>query len=100
MTIELLKQLKEAGFPNKILFVCMREDHDCRADKDDCKISCISEPTLSELIKACGDNLKGLMKREDGSWDAVVPDSIPVDYSIDKTPEEAVKRLWLALNKK
>ena len=60
-------------------------------------------PTLTELIEACGYNICGL--------DA--PDWEDQDYmggwsargSLDRkgfgsTPEEAVARLWLALNKK
>ena len=51
-------------------------------------------PTLSELVEACGDGFECLM-RQDGVWIAN-----HANHAHGSTPEEAVARLWLALNKK
>lgn len=53
-------------------------------------------PTLSELIEACGHNFWILQR--DPITDTFVASFD--DYNEEgKTPEEAVARLWLALNK-
>jgi hypothetical protein len=56
-------------------------------------------PTLSELIEACGDKFSSLHKHSFG-WLATstsaYADAGHGDNS--RTPEEAVARLWLALN--
>lgn len=80
---ELLTELTEAGFPFS------------------------TETRLSELIEACGDDFESLVKREE-DWAAyVTEDAYKGDcvydccgYRIGSTPEEAVAKLWLALNKK
>ena len=52
-------------------------------------------PTLSELIKACGERF-GLLERIDGGWYAINYDG---DTSAPgKIPKEAVAKLWLALH--
>jgi hypothetical protein len=103
MTYELLKQLKEAGFPltgftREVGYVVAPD----LSDK-------ITPPTLSELIAACGD-IELVLKREpNGKWWATrelekTPggDTTPFEdwHNEGKTPEEAVGKLWLALNKK
>lgn len=94
MNYELAKQLKDAGFPQVIDFRS-GEFHD--GDEE------ISNPSLSELIEACGDNfelsnmIRGEANRKNGNW-LVMKDS---GYEqIGHTPEEAVALLWLELNKK
>ena len=98
MTFELAKQLKDAGWK----YSSWQE----------------YEPTLSELIKACGDEFKGLLPPGimHNEWEAIrklgwikpaAEDSNPQYKAIykdwdtwgGKTPEEAVAKLWLALNK-
>jgi len=106
MNYELAKQLKDAGFE-------MSED--CQCDN--------GEPTLSELIDACGDGFGELCKVEKGryvnpknlkellniEWEAY-PTAEEFNKHSDcevgccgmelgKTPEEAVAKLWLELNK-
>lgn len=89
MNYELAKQLKDAGFP-------------WPTDKEKYDICCW-EPTLSELIEACGNNFELLTSRSVGiKWRA---DSWPwgtlkknVEGKGD-TPEEAVARLWIELRK-
>lgn len=84
MTYELLKQLHDAGFP-------------------------LSGYTgLSELIEACGDGfhlLRAVREFEGGEdmWSATnLPDNAIGNHiaRLGSTPEEAVAKLWLALNEK
>ena len=53
-------------------------------------------PTLSELLEACGANFFELTRYHDG-WAAV--STSPTLECRGKTHEEAVGRLWLALQK-
>lgn len=60
-----------------------------------------ADPTLSELIKACGSSFEGLQHgklfaEDDGSflWYAKADEEI----AKGPTPEEAVANLWLAIN--
>ena len=97
MNRELAQKLKDAGFPKS----------KGRADEKvfiggagDEWIS----PSLSELIKECGDKFKELKKSrtysdkldEDGNvlWIATTDELVEGGY----TPEEAVAKLWLKLN--
>jgi len=62
-------------------------------------------PTLSELIEACGEEFEELGylgKAEAGTfrWYAVERSTDDYDRVYGSTPEEAVARLWLTLNKK
>lgn len=52
-------------------------------------------PTLSELIEACGKGWMILHRDKDGEWDA---SNSRKEVSNCSTPEEAVVKLWLALN--
>lgn len=95
MNYELAKELKDAGFKYKTI------THDENKRK---------LPTLSELIEACGDGLHSIRRGQwkgRGNWMASrddvdeVGNSFPVEpVGTGKTPEEAVAKLWLALNKK
>lgn len=53
-------------------------------------------PTLSELIEACGEDFECLDRLDDERWKWAA-NSNSMRF-VDKTPEEAVARLWLALN--
>lgn len=111
MNYELAKQLKVAGFP--------LEWHRRRGKPDE-----IISPTLSELIEACGEKFTSLSKVPTSmiqpyKWTAVfvkfadsgqifleevgvvhaVGDMIRHEEHGGDTPNEAVARLWLALNK-
>jgi hypothetical protein len=58
-------------------------------------------PSLIELIEACGDSFFRLShsQNNDGtSWDAESWNTGEIETG--STPEEAVARIWLALNKK
>jgi len=82
MDYKLILKLKDAGFPI--------EDNR----------GLIGEPTLSELIKEC-DKLDGFgqLGRAAGGWN-VWQLGIREPKVFGETPEEAVAKLWLELNKK
>lgn len=99
MNYTLAKQLKDAGFPFK--------DHDRGSDY--CLVvGCDGEwhnPTLSELIEACGPDFVVLERWENDLWTAANgAEGSPIRESArkiegeGKTPEEAVANLWLKLN--
>jgi len=100
ITYELAKQLKDAGFP----------PHKC-PDLAENEIVCGlcgqgMNPTLSELIEACTEieydftfhlgNIKDNIKW----WAEVRLFGVIVKQVECSTPEEAVAKLWLELNKK
>ncbi len=104
MKYELAKELKDNGF----IWEEMYNFSVSRAE---------TLPTLSELIEACGDVQFSLMKlksdyqssmatrtdtgRESGGYElSYNEDSEDYDWFWTRTPEEAVAKLWLALNKK
>jgi len=88
MNYKLAKQLKDAGFPQNI-----KED-EIRWTKG---FENIKNPTLSELIEECGKEFKSLERaKRSRTWWAFGFGAINVNA---KTPEEAVAKLWLKLNK-
>lgn len=97
ITYELVKQLKDAGFTAK----------NCSLGID-CGCDCHNSPTLSELIEACGyDNGKPLMYNLywsthilEGEHEIIDSWACNSGMSYGSTPEEAVARLWIELNKK
>ena len=101
MTDELAKQLYDAGFPHKFYWCCDFEKagHECRADRPDCILTPQSMPTLSKLLETCGDRFGYLSRKEyvDGKYWVTNSDGSQEDIT-GKTPEEAVAKLWLALN--
>lgn len=103
MTYELAKQLKNAKFPLKTTNFGPNQKTPIAyfLDGIDSGIGYIP-PTLSELIEACGEQFGGLQKRIDKTWSAEPNYGLSMDFDdvVGKTPEEAVARLWLELNKK
>lgn len=113
MKYELCKELKGAGFPQIGRGTYIYEDGSTFPDFETLKhtnqLDLVAYiPTLSELIEACCGRLEDLMQMrhsEPNKWVASA-------YSCDEcgwedshvesgaTPEEAVARLWLALNRK
>jgi len=118
MNYKLAKQLKEAGFPEV--------ECDCKATESNPEGICrymgsdklCHTPTLSEIIKACGNDFESLniVKKEMPfrktiSWRAYpteeayfskIGGDCEVDccgYETGETPEDAVAKLWLKLNK-
>lgn len=106
MQYELAKELKDAGFPQTFneeqVHFC--EDDPCKSEED---WEHCSNPTLGELIVECGEGFRNLSRStndEGGRWWCNIEDK-EVKQGFyrkiyGKTPEEAVARLWLALNKK
>lgn len=95
---ELAKKLKDAGFPQKMRV----GENGLETEPNDGRISneggdWIYLPSLSELIEACGDGYFTLQSGQ-GLWQA--GKTLNPEWSEGQTPEEAVARLWLALNKK
>lgn len=87
MNYELAKQLKDAGFPN------------FEEDWVDEVGHAVVHPTLSELIEACDSSFGSVYKTIAGfgatGWDKLVEGI----YTYGSTPEEAVAKVWLELQK-
>lgn len=104
MTYELAKELRDAGFPQKLpsgsFTIYGGQIKDTKTNEN-----AIYVPTLSELIEACGEGEFMLhqtrtLNNPDRTpfWIASMPEHDR--KASGSTPEEAVARLWLALNKK
>jgi len=104
MDYKLAKKLKDAGFPlknsvwDKYLYIGEPSDEDFEREWNKGKET--FSPTLSELIEACGDKFFRLEylcgNRKDYRWFAQGMEGVVGG----KTPEIAVAKLWLKLNKK
>jgi hypothetical protein len=116
MSYELAKQLWDAGYPFKrrgdaVQFMCACTKDVCEGPSGRefrFEGNLYPDPTLSELIEACGDRF-GLLetmhpyrKTSIVAWDAwsyEVGDDITPDYKTEGSiPEEAIAKLWLALH--
>lgn len=106
ISYELAKELKEARFPQTTDI----RDLTCDCGITDCEIhgqehERVYIPTLSELIEVCGDDFEGVRRVLTSDtcrflyWLAECTNDRGICCQGD-TPEEAVARLWLALNKK
>ena len=102
MDYKLAKELKDAGFP--------QGDCTCEATESNPEAVCkemrsgmrCNPPTLSELIEACGESFLKLVKIQLTEGEGVSYFESVSTYKekgFGSTPEEAVARLWLALNK-
>jgi len=119
ISYELAKELKEAGFPQKfsgghyyaekyttfkeaqVAHYFFEERLRATPESELAVSKLISIPNLSELIETIGDDFVSLFK-EAQCWTADV-DKIDGWREIEargQTPEEAVAKLWIALNKK
>ena len=95
MKYETAKELKDLGFPHFWGTYFLPET------PEEFKRNWV--PTLSELITACGESFHALKvyHRPEVEWIAMVTESFYIPGQITgKTPEEAVARLWIALNTK
>ena len=103
MKYELAKQLKDAGFPlreyDPNLPFKIGKDIVCTYFKIGRKE--YLEPSLSELIEACGDRFDALIKDSEvrGDWVATAEngDADNLVSQTSSTPSEAVAKLWLTL---
>jgi len=94
MNYELVKELKDAGFPFDFTESKMGDDT-------------YTFPNLSELIDACGDGFSLYKRPKNKGWCAWLintsPDMSEPHHELKeygKTHKIAVARLWLAINKK
>lgn len=101
MNYTLAKQLKDAGFPQ--VGDNRGSDGELAGLGDGISIEGnVYNPTLSELIEACGDSFGRLNQIHKFKYVAYASESYPKPLYEDttgSTPEEAVARLYLALNK-
>jgi hypothetical protein len=89
ISVELAKQLKEAGFPQR------GAGH---IDPADISLGLkLYYPTLEELIEACGDEFESLhYGRNRGlKWKATCHEG---SHELGMTPHEAVAKLWLSIH--
>ena len=98
MKQELLKKLKDTGFPKHECSYLVKGEIICGMCEQG------MSPSLSELIKACGDRF-AMIGREENYWYARADEACNECSSTQPsgegdTPEEAVANLWLSLNKK
>ena len=103
MNYELAKQLKDAGFPQEGEDFITESDGYARYSSNNTAYN----PSLSELVEACGNDFKKLAKvpftEVTGnkffawSWDLKDKEAVMGE---GETAEEAVAKLWLELNKK
>lgn len=123
LNYELAKQLKDAGFKCEGYFGVTENNKLVESDSEYGWVAAkegnylyedfqtvIEIPTLSELIEACGENFGTLSQYSFPGTDGnkflascqYKPGDIQQKYTDAEgsTPEEAVARLWLALNKK
>lgn len=102
MNYELAKKLKDAGFPqiSRVSSSICDEGSLRNYDIEPCFY-----PNLSELIEACGDRFKRLETCKVPDIETNIEKTVWFAYSEDDettgyTPEEAMAKLWLELNKK
>jgi hypothetical protein len=86
MNYELVKKLKDAGFPFDFKESKMGDDT-------------YTFPSFSELVKACGESFQMLTVRSPSVNRFFQAYSQENDTAEGKTPEEAIANLWLRLNK-
>jgi hypothetical protein len=100
MTYELVKQLKDAGFPQEGEGEYIREN----GAITELNYPVLYYPTLSELIAACEDGFVQLRLDEDmfPKWFAdgriLLDDGYALRNGNGEEPEEAVANLYIALN--
>jgi hypothetical protein len=94
MNYQMAKQLYDAGFPqggNGSWLLPPSQLVSRRSDR-------VYEPTLSELIVACGPAFASIVRHADGTFRASGTGGAARWHDVvSASPEEAVARLWLAL---
>ena len=96
MDYELAKELKEAKFPKSKDWV----EHSTLMKGNYFMVDGYGVPNLSELIEACGEDFDRLILRSptiNPFWEAY---NLKDERERGKSPEEAVAKLWLVINKK
>jgi hypothetical protein len=123
MKYELAAQLRDAGFPmTKSVFIagmgmtignlpfnekgyltCESIDPPRIGDRDKVGVECYPvapNPTLSELIEACGEDFDALIRVNEKQWNAHAKRKLfdGSDGRIAELPKEAVAKLYLSIN--
>lgn len=93
MNYELALELKKAGFKHPRGWFFDGETEQLANDPNEF-------PDLTELIEACGEEFEFLERHYMNAIDTIEWHAGGKYSIIAFTPEEAVSRLWLALNKK
>ncbi len=96
MKYELVKKLKDAGFP---MFMTDHENCDYQQVEIFEGVA-YHVPNLSELIDACGDRFEKLTKFGNRFFAVGEKKAGYSEITYYAIPEEAVANLWLVLNKK
>lgn len=96
---KLAKELKEAGFPREKCSLIWKGQNVGLSTDELLKV-----PTLSELIEVCGYKIVHLQRTYANKWEARSGEDDILDKhsyyrACGLSPEEAVARLWLVLNK-
>ena len=118
MNYELAKELKDAGFPQNTNYATVQSPwyKDGRTEQRMAKengndgyanllsagYDVVSLPTLSELIEVCDWKFASLSapdQTDEGGIQVWLAESRFPNIGSGSTPEEAVAKLWLALNK-
>lgn len=102
MEYELAKQLKDAGFPQKVsvnTMIWKNGDWTVALGEEIELATVLVRPTLSELIEECGTRVRLDWFPATKSAYANCCDKSQHQH-LGSTPEEAVAHLWLALNNK
>ena len=105
MEYKLAQQLKDAGYKQVIRFDSVylypNNNRFLLSEIADDLDNTVYEPTLSELIEACGDGFWRLEFDEEREWTAYgAPDEEGKSFEIKcSTSKEAVAKLYLELNK-
>lgn len=96
MEYNLAEELKDAGFPQSLLPTCVPDGwFDTEHTFEETKEVAVYEPTLEELIEACGERIAFRLQWVGGKWLANNKEKLGIGVTLI----EAVARLWLALNK-
>jgi hypothetical protein len=97
MDYALAKDLKDAGFPQKrdgpFLFPAGHNPRTLKGQRESRDVSAFV-PSLAELLQAWGRDALTLRRDDLGRWHAVCANQSVTHASL----EEAVARLWLAVN--
>lgn len=99
ISYELAKQLKDAGFPQDDSGIVLTEYGTSDAHSaNEMGYDYASIPTLSELIEACGEESPLVITV--GKAVTIVLHGKTGMVCTSPTPEQAVAKLWLEINKK
>ena len=103
MNYQKAKELKEAGFPQdeeNLKCACnfIKSGEEPTESVYDCNTERVYDPSLDELIEACGDNILRIDFLHD--INEVIAYGRREDTGVGVETKEAVTNLWLALNKK